>query len=92
LLGKNGHGNLLGPSNQVTRRGLQVDALDHVRVVLLRFNRRLRSGIAINILFLLFKKATHEFCIFTHARGLGACAGPTRTFSSAPHLLRGPQL
>ena len=33
LLGKNGHSYLLGPSNQVTRRGLQVDALDHVRVV-----------------------------------------------------------
>jgi hypothetical protein len=49
LLGKNGHGNLLGPSNQVTRRGLQVDAVDHVRVVLQRFSRRLLSGIAITI-------------------------------------------
>jgi hypothetical protein len=33
LLGKNGHRNLLGPAYQVTGRGLQVDALDHVRDV-----------------------------------------------------------
>ena len=40
---------LLGPSNEVTGRGLQVDALGHVRDVLRGWRRGLISNIPINI-------------------------------------------